>query len=231
VVADQPLLAARQRAGDPAHLLGRDHPGTLPCPTDSPAAGQPLPRRWATAAASTRVRRAGHGSEDPGRARCRCQPDPPAVLSFATTGDDQGSTGGRDRGDGERHPGPLRRARRRHGPSWALHGGGVDHREIMGALEPLFAGRPGYRRVYPDLPGMGRTPHRRRSTAPTPSSTRCLGWSMTSSGGDVPGRRPLLWRLPGPGDRQPAARPGRGVGADLLPSLASREAGTSAPST
>jgi pimeloyl-ACP methyl ester carboxylesterase len=43
-------------------------------------------------------------------------------------------------------------------PVLALHGGGVDHREIMGALEPLFAGRPGYRRVYPDLAGMGRTP-------------------------------------------------------------------------
>jgi pimeloyl-ACP methyl ester carboxylesterase len=42
-------------------------------------------------------------------------------------------------------------------PVLALHGGGVDHREIMGALEPLFAGAPGYRRVYPDLPGMGRT--------------------------------------------------------------------------
>jgi len=28
-------------------------------------------------------------------------------------------------------------------PVLALHGGGVDHREIMGALEPLFAGRPG----------------------------------------------------------------------------------------
>jgi hypothetical protein len=27
----------------------------------------------------------------------------------------------------------------------ALHGGGVDHREIMGALEPLFAGRPEFR--------------------------------------------------------------------------------------
>jgi pimeloyl-ACP methyl ester carboxylesterase len=43
-------------------------------------------------------------------------------------------------------------------PVLALHGGYVDHREIMGALEPLFADRPGYRRVYPDLPGMGRTP-------------------------------------------------------------------------
>jgi pimeloyl-ACP methyl ester carboxylesterase len=43
-------------------------------------------------------------------------------------------------------------------PVLALHGAGVDHREIMGALEPLFAERPGYRRIYPDLPGMGRTP-------------------------------------------------------------------------
>jgi pimeloyl-ACP methyl ester carboxylesterase len=43
-------------------------------------------------------------------------------------------------------------------PVLALHGAGTDHREIMGALEPLFAGRPGYRRIYPDLPGMGATP-------------------------------------------------------------------------
>ena len=43
-------------------------------------------------------------------------------------------------------------------PVLALHGGGVDHRELRGALEPLFADRPGYRRLYPDLPGMGRTP-------------------------------------------------------------------------
>lgn len=43
-------------------------------------------------------------------------------------------------------------------PVLALHGAGVDHREISGSLEPLFADRPGYRRIYPDLPGMGRTP-------------------------------------------------------------------------
>jgi pimeloyl-ACP methyl ester carboxylesterase len=43
-------------------------------------------------------------------------------------------------------------------PFLALHGGEVDHREITGALEPVFAERPGYRRIYPDLPGMGRTP-------------------------------------------------------------------------
>jgi pimeloyl-ACP methyl ester carboxylesterase len=43
-------------------------------------------------------------------------------------------------------------------PVLALHGAGTDHREIMAALEPLFANRPGYRRIYPDLPGMGATP-------------------------------------------------------------------------
>jgi pimeloyl-ACP methyl ester carboxylesterase len=43
-------------------------------------------------------------------------------------------------------------------PVLALHGSGVDHREVLAALEPVFASRPGYRRLYLDLPGMGRTP-------------------------------------------------------------------------
>ncbi|WJH25469.1 alpha/beta fold hydrolase [Pseudarthrobacter defluvii] len=43
-------------------------------------------------------------------------------------------------------------------PVLALHGAGVDHREIAGGLEPMFARIPGFRRLYPDLPGMGRTP-------------------------------------------------------------------------
>jgi len=43
-------------------------------------------------------------------------------------------------------------------PVLGLHGSGVDHHEMAGSLEPLFADRPGYRRIYPDLPGMGRTP-------------------------------------------------------------------------
>ena len=43
-------------------------------------------------------------------------------------------------------------------PVLALHGAGVDHREIAGALEPLFLDRTGYRRIYPDLPAMGHTP-------------------------------------------------------------------------
>jgi pimeloyl-ACP methyl ester carboxylesterase len=41
-------------------------------------------------------------------------------------------------------------------PLVALHGAGVDHREIQAAIEPV-APRKGYRRIYPDLPGMGAT--------------------------------------------------------------------------
>jgi pimeloyl-ACP methyl ester carboxylesterase len=43
-------------------------------------------------------------------------------------------------------------------PLLALHGWPLDHRHMLGALEPIFAARPGWRRLYPDLPGMGRTP-------------------------------------------------------------------------
>ena len=41
-------------------------------------------------------------------------------------------------------------------PLVALHGAGVDHREIEAAIEAVVPGE-GYRRIYPDLPGMGRT--------------------------------------------------------------------------
>ncbi|WP_020016152.1 alpha/beta fold hydrolase [Promicromonospora sukumoe] len=46
-----------------------------------------------------------------------------------------------------------------------VHGFPVDHRLMTGAFEPVFAGRAGWRRVYVDLPGMGRT------TAPAVAST------------------------------------------------------------
>jgi pimeloyl-ACP methyl ester carboxylesterase len=39
-------------------------------------------------------------------------------------------------------------------PLVALHGAGVDHREIESAIEAMIASA-GYRRIYPDLPGMG----------------------------------------------------------------------------
>jgi len=42
-------------------------------------------------------------------------------------------------------------------PVLVLHGAGVDHRETEACFEPVFAGVAGFRRIYPDLPGMGRT--------------------------------------------------------------------------
>ncbi|GIG21064.1 2-hydroxy-6-oxo-6-phenylhexa-2,4-dienoate hydrolase [Cellulomonas chitinilytica] len=42
-------------------------------------------------------------------------------------------------------------------PVVVLHGMGVDHREPAAALEPVLGARHGYRRLYPDLPGMGAT--------------------------------------------------------------------------
>jgi pimeloyl-ACP methyl ester carboxylesterase len=43
-------------------------------------------------------------------------------------------------------------------PVLALHGWTPDHRLMTGCLEPIFAELPGYRRLYPDLPGMGQSP-------------------------------------------------------------------------
>ena len=43
-------------------------------------------------------------------------------------------------------------------PVVLLHGFYLDHRMMMACMEPVFATRLGYRRVYLDLPGMGRSP-------------------------------------------------------------------------
>ena len=43
-------------------------------------------------------------------------------------------------------------------PLLMLHGWGLDHRYIAHDMEPFFTERVGWRRIYPDLPGMGATP-------------------------------------------------------------------------
>jgi len=43
-------------------------------------------------------------------------------------------------------------------PIIVLHGWPLDHRHIVSTLEPLFKDRDGWKRIYPDLPGMGETP-------------------------------------------------------------------------
>lgn len=42
-------------------------------------------------------------------------------------------------------------------PVLMIHGYGLDHHVMRGCMEPVFSGRPGYRRIYFDLPGMGLT--------------------------------------------------------------------------
>lgn len=39
-----------------------------------------------------------------------------------------------------------------------LHGGGPDRRSMIGSMEPIFRSRNDWLRIYPDLPGMGKTP-------------------------------------------------------------------------
>jgi len=42
-------------------------------------------------------------------------------------------------------------------PCLMFHGGGLDHRHMQNDMEPLFTDRGGWRRIYPDLPGAGKT--------------------------------------------------------------------------
>ncbi|MEF2966141.1 alpha/beta hydrolase [Paenibacillus sp. M1] len=42
-------------------------------------------------------------------------------------------------------------------PILMIHGFGCDRRLMTGCMEPVFAERPGWKRIYLDLPGMGRT--------------------------------------------------------------------------
>jgi pimeloyl-ACP methyl ester carboxylesterase len=42
-------------------------------------------------------------------------------------------------------------------PLLMLHGWPTDHRHMVNDMEPLFESRSGWRRIYPDLPGMGKT--------------------------------------------------------------------------
>jgi pimeloyl-ACP methyl ester carboxylesterase len=43
-------------------------------------------------------------------------------------------------------------------PVLMLHGRPSDHRHMVADMEPLFHNRAGFRRLYPDMPGTGKTP-------------------------------------------------------------------------
>ncbi len=42
-------------------------------------------------------------------------------------------------------------------PILILHGSPLDHRHMLSAMEPLFEHRGGWKRIYPDLPGHGKS--------------------------------------------------------------------------
>jgi pimeloyl-ACP methyl ester carboxylesterase len=43
-------------------------------------------------------------------------------------------------------------------PLIMIHGFTLDHRMMLGCMEPVFSKRSGWQRIYFDLPGMGKTP-------------------------------------------------------------------------
>ncbi|MER7669710.1 alpha/beta fold hydrolase [Kitasatospora sp. NPDC096128] len=60
-------------------------------------------------------------------------------------------------------------------PLVLIHGYTVDHRVLL-PLEPAFAGRPGWRRLYLDLPGHGASPRLPGRTSATALAEAVFGW-------------------------------------------------------
>lgn len=73
-------------------------------------------------------------------------------------------------------------------PAVLLHGFHLDHRMMMACMEPVFADRPGYKRVYLDLPGMGRS----GSAAWIKDSDAMLDVVLAAIDAVLPGERYLL---------------------------------------
>lgn len=73
-------------------------------------------------------------------------------------------------------------------PVIIIHGYYPDHRLMSGCMEPVFAGKTGYRRIYPDLPGMGKT----KGEAWINSSDRMLEVVLEFIDAIIPGQNFLL---------------------------------------
>ena len=69
-------------------------------------------------------------------------------------------------------------------PVLVLHGAGVDHREAVACFEPALGASHGYRRIYPDLPGMGRTPAPASLRSATDVLDVLLGFTDEVAGSD-----------------------------------------------
>jgi len=73
-------------------------------------------------------------------------------------------------------------------PVICLHGFGPDHRSMTGCMEPIFQQRDGWKRIYPDLPGMGKTP----GTEWIVNSDQMLGVVLDFIDALIPGQRFVL---------------------------------------
>ncbi|MEV6560328.1 alpha/beta hydrolase [Nocardia sp. NPDC051756] len=71
-------------------------------------------------------------------------------------------------------------------PVLILHGAGVDHRETEACFEQAFDGTEGFRRIYPDLPGMGRTPAPETLRSADDVVDTLLGFADEVSAGSAP---------------------------------------------
>ncbi|MDE9364795.1 alpha/beta hydrolase [Luteipulveratus sp. YIM 133132] len=105
-------------------------------------------------------------------------------------------------------------------PLLVLHGAGVDHREVEACFEPALATVGGFRRLYPDLPGMSRTP----APASVASADDVLD-TLVGFAADVAGSEPVLlaghsagaYYARGFAARQPDAVAGLALVCPLLP--------------
>jgi pimeloyl-ACP methyl ester carboxylesterase len=73
-------------------------------------------------------------------------------------------------------------------PVLLIHGFGIDHHVMIGCMEPVFAARRGWKRIYFDLPGMGRT----KATDAVETSDQMLDIVLGFSEKVVPGGRFLV---------------------------------------
>ncbi|MFF0431465.1 alpha/beta fold hydrolase [Streptomyces sp. NPDC004327] len=67
-------------------------------------------------------------------------------------------------------------------PIVLIHGYTLDHRVLL-PLEPAFADRPGWRRLYPDLPGHGTSPRLPGRTSATALADALFAWLDAELGG------------------------------------------------
>lgn len=69
-------------------------------------------------------------------------------------------------------------------PVLVLHGAGVDHRETEACFEPALEDVARLRRIYPDLPGMGRTPAPESLTSGDDVLAVLIAFAEEVTGGD-----------------------------------------------